>query len=86
MIIVNGDREFAARFVRLSNASQFTIEQGELILSFKDVDGAAAGVILAQNHPYNSLAKAELTSAFVGVLYNEEMPHGDGCCTVWLGA
>lgn len=34
--------------------------------------------ILAQNHPYNSLAKAELTSAFVGLLYNEKTPHGNG--------
>jgi hypothetical protein len=32
MIIVNGDREFAAQFVLLSAVNQLTIEQRELIL------------------------------------------------------
>jgi hypothetical protein len=31
MIIVNGNREFAARFVLLSNANKLPIEQRELI-------------------------------------------------------
>ena len=34
--------------------------------------------------PYNRIAKAELTSAFVGLLYIENMPHEKGFCPVRL--
>jgi hypothetical protein len=36
--------------------------------------------------PYNSLAKAELTSAFAKLLYNQKMPKANGFCTAWLKA